>query len=180
MYFLTEIIQLSQWLFIFGIIFLVIISPVIVLTYYVKRKSHNFGLKNKIMAKLVFLIILLMLTLIYLWGLLFLKNNISEGITFLKLSKYEPAIEYLQTYKNKNGKYPEKLDFNKYVKKGYQYQTYETKDNFQEYIIKVSKYEYVHSYNYCSNPKYEECYPHRDSSLVFEQFGKWIEFENLD
>lgn len=168
--FFTLIAMFSDWLLVFIPIFVIFIFII----RYVKKLIPLSKIQRYLLYMTIFVISF------------FLTNKILKTtyyhLTLNELNAYTPIFSYLEEYKDIHGKYPSTLDFNKLPKTDYEYHFYKTFANDEDYILKAShhEFEYLHTYNYCSNPKYEECYEHEDYPAVYKRIGKWIEFKNLD
>ena len=180
-----DILDSLFFIFVFLLLVLIIASPVIALLFFIKIKTSNFGFesKHKLLVNVVFSFMVFVSVIFYYLAGFTVINKIDRTIELKRLSKYDSVINYLEDYKAKHGEYPKTLDFSKLKKDGYEYESYEALNNNKDYIIQVSNYEGIESYNYCSNPSnpdYEQCRPQIKYPMEYTAFGKWIYAQNHD
>lgn len=88
-----------------------------------------------------------------------------------KLSKYEQVFDYLKEEKNKNGSYPQELNYS--LPKIFNFSEYKVSPDFNSFIFCVyDRNEFAEKFCYCSNEQDEYCNK-KTSDFIFKKIGKW-------
>lgn len=121
--------------------------------------------------------VLLFITFLFI-GILYVHNNVDNYEEYIKneLENFNPVISYIEDYKLKNGKYPEKMNQVKIYSAEFPYLEYEAFDNGKDYMLRVFEHKYF-EYHYCSDKKYTGCHEGRDGGAYYSEFDNWIKME---
>lgn len=141
------------------------------ITLFIPKKCLSYKKWVLISETLLFIIFLCMGILI-----LMISSYTYKKSTMKELEKFNSVILYLEDYKLKNGKYPEKIKNEKIYSNDFPNIEYEIFENGKDYKLKVYEYEF-HKYIYCSDKKYTGCHEGSDDGAYYSEFGNWIEMK---
>ena len=114
------------------------------------------------------------------WGLIIVAliagGYIDELIEKISLSKYEPIIQQLEDYKQKNGVYPDSIEDKVGVYKEF---SYKPQDYNKDFVLNLSNH-WTMSYYYCSNDEYYYCQEGWHDGGYYTKIGKWTKADYSD